>query len=80
MFQDLSRARAIGAWCTLVVVIGAFGVAAGAAISIGNGGLLLVTCLIPSAVMLLVWRGAPPLTVAELLYDVNKPSKEGRRS
>jgi hypothetical protein len=28
--------------------------------------------------MWFVWRGAQPLTVAELLYSVNTPSKDGR--
>jgi hypothetical protein len=29
-------------------------------------------------VMLLLWRGAPPVSVAEVLRTVNSPSKEGR--
>jgi hypothetical protein len=34
--------------------------------------LLLVACLVPPAIMLLVWRGAPPPTVAELLHAVDR--------
>jgi hypothetical protein len=40
--------------------------------------LLLVAGLAPSAVLLLIWRGAPPATVAELLHSVNRPSKDSR--
>jgi len=39
--------------------------------------LWLAACLVPPAVMLLVWRGAPPVTVAELLHDVSHPGKAG---
>ncbi len=78
MLKDMSRARLVAAWCAAVIVLGACGVVAGAAITISNGELLLVTCLVPPAVMLLVWRGAPPLTVAELLHSVNRPSRHAR--
>ena len=77
MFKDMTRARWVLAWCGAVIVIGACGVVAGAAITISNGELLFVTCLVPPAVMLLVWRDAP-ITVAELLYAVNRPSEEAQ--
>jgi hypothetical protein len=48
------------------------------ALTINIGELWLAACLVPPAVMLLVWRGARPITVAELLYSVNRQSKEGR--
>ena len=78
MLNGFSRTRLIGAWLAAVMVIGAFGVVAGAAISISNIELLLVAGLLPPTVMLLVWRGAPPETVAELLHSVNRPSKDTR--
>ena len=74
MLKDLSRARVAGAWCLAVLAIGALGVVAGAAITVSNVELLLVACVVPPAVMLLMWRGAPPRTVAtEVLYAVNRP-------
>ena len=76
MLQDLSRARLAGAWCAALLVIGAFSVAAGADVTISNLELWLVTCLVPPTVMLIAWRGAPPRTVAEVLYAVNSSSKE----
>lgn len=78
MLKDFSRTRLVGAWLAAMVVIGACGVVAGAAVTVSNAGLLLFACVAPPAVMLLVWRGAPPLTVAELLYDVDQPSKNER--
>lgn len=80
MLKDISRARLAGAWCATMIVIGACGVVVGADITVGNGGLWLFACLAPPAVMLLVWRGPPPLTVAELLHSVSQPSENERLS
>ncbi len=73
MLKDLSRARLAGAWCAVLVAIGSLGVAAGAPVSTSNFGLWLVACLVPPSVMLVAWRGAPPLTIAEVLYAANRP-------
>ena len=78
MLKDLSRARLAGAWCAALIVIGAFSVAAGAPVTISAIELWLVTCLVPPMVMLIAWRGAPPRTVAEVLYAANSPTTEGR--
>ena len=78
MWKHASRARWIGAWCAAVVVIGACGVVAGVTISIRNGVFLLMTALAPAAVMMLVWRGPPTITVAKLLHLVYGPSAENR--
>lgn len=78
MLKDISRTRLAVAWCAAVIVIGAAGVVAGVAITVSYAALLLVICLAPPAVMLLVWRGAPPQTVAEVLYSVDTPPKDAR--
>jgi len=78
MLNDLSLARLIGAWCLTVMTIGACSIVAGAAITISNGELLLAACLMPPAVMLLVWRGAPPISVPRLVYSVHGTAKEAR--
>jgi len=74
MLKNVSRMKVIAVWCAAMAVLAAAGVAAGAAVSVGNGELLLVACLVPPAIMLLVWRGPPPLTVAELLHSIDKPT------
>jgi hypothetical protein len=78
MLKGISRNRLVGAWCAAVIVIGACGVVAGMPITIGYAALLLIICLVPPAIMLLVWGGAPTQTVAELLYSVDAPSKDPR--
>ena len=66
-----------GLWCAVVVMVAAVCVAGGAPTTSGAVELWLAACLVPPAVMLLVWRGAPAVTVAELLHDVNQPGKAG---
>ena len=78
MLKRISHARLIGVWFAAVIVMMACSVAGGMALTINIGELWLAACLVPPAVMLLVWRGARPVTVAELLYSVNRQSKEGR--
>jgi hypothetical protein len=39
---------------------------------LGTRALLWVACFVPPAIMLMVWRGAPPPTVAERLYAVDR--------
>ncbi len=78
MLKGISRTRLIGAWCAAVIVIGACGVVAGVPITLGYTALLLIVCVVPPAIMLLVWGGAHTPTVAELLYSVDAPSKGPR--
>ena len=74
VWSNMSRTSWVAAWCAGVLVAGAVSVVAGAAITSGNAELWLAAGLVPPAVLLLVWRGAPPLTVAEVLYAVDSVS------
>jgi hypothetical protein len=64
----------VGGWFAAVVMIVASSVAAGASAS--SSALIFVLCATPLGVALLIGFGAPPPTVAELLYTTHK---EGRR-
>jgi hypothetical protein len=76
--MSLSRKQLTVAWCTTVIAAGAGAVALGAGITAGNAVLFLVACVVPPAIMLLVWR-PPPSSVAQLLYDVNAGPRSGTR-
>ena len=77
MLKNVSRGQLIAAWFALVLVLFALSVVWGSETSVSAGALWLLACLAPPAVMLMVWR-APTQTVAELLYDANRPNKDGR--
>ena len=72
MFRSTNLRIAIGAWFALLVAIAAIGALAGASITLENSALWLLAGIVPPAVMLMVWRGAPPATVAEILHTVDR--------
>ena len=71
MFRDLSRRRMVVVWFAGVGALLAVILVVGAPIDGSTGSLLLLMSLVPPVVMLRVWRGAPPPTVAEVLHAVH---------
>jgi hypothetical protein len=71
MFCSRHRRLALGAWIALSAGVAGAGAFSGAALTMSAGALWLAACVVPPAVMLAVWRGAPPLTVAEVLHAVD---------
>ena len=69
-----NRATIIGVWFAVLAALAGGGAVGGVSITMGTRALLLVAGLVPPAIMLLllVWRGAPPPTVAELLHAVDR--------
>ena len=68
MFESIERHTAIGVWIAALVAIAGVGALSGVSITVGASMLWLVACVVPPAVTLMVWRGAPPPTVAEILH------------
>jgi hypothetical protein len=77
MLKDVSRGQWIGAWFATVAVAIASSVVVGATVTLSSVALLVAMSVVPPAIVLLVWRGAPPATAAEVLYAVDEP-REGR--
>ena len=71
MFTDISRSTLVGFWFTAVAVIVASAMAAGLSVGISTTAVLLTLSLVPPAILVFVWRGAPPPTIAEVLYVAN---------
>ena len=78
MLKNTSRAQWVGGWIFAVIAMMAGSVVAGAHITISTGALWLVVGVVPPGVMLVLWHRAPPVTVAELLYSVNRQTEERR--
>jgi hypothetical protein len=72
MLKNISRAELVGAWVGTVIVTMACFVVAGMDVTISTGQLWLVAGIVPPTVMLLLWRGAAPATVAEVLHPTNR--------
>jgi len=63
---------AVGAWVGVLAAAASVAAFWSASMTPDNGVFLLAVGLVPSAVMLLVWRGAPPATVAEILHATER--------
>ena len=72
MSKAPNRGAFIGVWFVVIAAVAGAGAVGGVSITMGTRALLLVACLVPPAIMLMVWRGAPPPTVAELLHAVDR--------
>jgi len=77
MLKDITRNRLVGLWFAAVAVIIGFVVAMGAKVGVTTTALLLTLSLVPPGIVLVLWRGAAPATVREILFAPNPP-KEGR--
>jgi hypothetical protein len=71
MLQSITRPIAIGIWFALLLLIAAVSEVVGMPITAAASSLWVAACVVPPAIMLLVWRGAPPQTVAEVLHSVD---------
>jgi hypothetical protein len=74
MMKDMTRSRLIQVWFAAMALVVVASVALGAAVTIGTGAVLLALCLVPPAMILMLWPGVPTPTIAEVLHDA-----EGRR-
>jgi hypothetical protein len=74
MSGSLNRRAIIGVWFGVLAAVAGAGALSGGSITFGTGALWLFASVVPPAVRLMVWRGAPPPTVAQVPYTVNRQS------
>ncbi len=77
MLNDITRNRLVALWFAAVAVIIASVAAMGVNVGVSTTALLLTLSLVPPGIIFVLWRGAPPQTVGEILYAANKGT-EGR--
>ena len=78
MLNGITRNRLVGFWFAAVAVIIAIVVTMGLNVGVSTTALLLTLSLVPPGILLVLWRGAPSPTVAEILHAANSP--KGSRS
>jgi hypothetical protein len=72
MPKDMTRSKVIQLWFAAVILVIVAGIAFGASVSISTGAMLLALCLVPPAIILVLWPGVQPPTIAEVLYEVER--------
>jgi len=77
MFNEISRTRLISVWFATAALISASILAMGVNVAAGTTAILAAMSLVPPAIMLILWRGAPPQTARDIMYSASSP-KEGR--
>jgi hypothetical protein len=72
MRKNITRSRLIQIWFAAMALVIVAGIALGAAVTIGTGAMLLALCLVPPAIILLLWPGVQTPTIAEVLHDAER--------
>jgi len=72
MMKDMTRSRLIQVWFAAMALIVVASVALGATVTIGTGAMLLALCLVPPAIVLMLWPGVQTPTIAEVLHDADR--------
>jgi hypothetical protein len=61
-------------WFAAVVLIVVAGIAFGASVTVGTGAVLLALCLVPGAIIWMLWPGAQSPTVGDVLRGTDRRS------
>ena len=72
MVKDMTRSRLIQVWFAAVALVIAAGIALGATVTLGTGAMLLALCLVPPAIIVMLWHGVRSPTIAEVLHDAER--------
>jgi hypothetical protein len=72
MFTRLTRSRLLQIWFIGAALAVAAGVAFGPRVAVGTGMLIFAVCIVPPAIVLMMWPRTPALTVAEVLRNVDR--------
>jgi hypothetical protein len=72
MLKEMTRARVIQTWFVVVALMVLAAIVLGVSVTIGTATMLVALCLVPPAIVLILWPAVQPQTVAEVLRDVDK--------
>ena len=59
-------------WVVAVAVVAVASIAFGVRMTLGTAAALLAVCVVPPAILLVLWPGSEPPTIAEVLHDVDR--------
>jgi hypothetical protein len=67
MLKKMTRSKLIQIWFVAVGLLVAAGVAMGTTMTFGTGALLVAGCLVPPAVIFMLWPGVETQTAGDVL-------------
>ena len=68
-FLRVTRSKVIQVWFAAVLLVAVAGFALGFTVTMGTAALLLAMCLVPPAVVLMLWPSDNASTLAESIRD-----------
>jgi len=68
----INRSTVIQVWFAAVALVVVSAVAFGVTVTIGTGVMLLAFCLVPPAIIVMLWPEGPPPTVAEVIHSTDR--------
>ena len=68
-FLHVTRSKVIQVWFAAVLLVAVAGIALGITVTIGTAALRLAMCLVPPAVVLMLWPSDNASTLAEAIRD-----------
>jgi hypothetical protein len=66
----------MSAWFMTLVVVSGIGLAVGVEPSLTGALGAMVLAIVPAVILLMVFRGAPPRTIAEVLQDAERSHRD----
>jgi hypothetical protein len=69
VLHNVTRSKAIQIWFAAVALVVAAGVALGAAVTVSTAALLVAMCLVPPALVLMLWPGVSAPTIADVIHS-----------
>lgn len=79
MLKSISREQLLGLWVAAVIVMMAYAVIGGTAITASNSTLWLIAAVVPPGIMFLLWHPAAPMTGGRLIDTVDHTSSARER-
>ena len=68
-FSRLTRSKVIQVWFAAVLLVAVAGIALGITVTLGTAALLLAMCLVPPAVVMMLWPSDKASTMADAIHD-----------
>jgi ABC-type antimicrobial peptide transport system permease subunit len=68
-FLHVTRSKVIQVWFAAVLLVTVGGIALGITVTIGTAALLLAMCLVPPAVVVMLWPSDKASTISEAIHD-----------
>jgi ABC-type cobalamin transport system permease subunit len=76
MLKYKTRSKAIQVWFVAVVLVAAAGVTVGVSVTAGTAVTLLVLCLVPPAIILMLWPRNLTTTAGDVIRGVDRRVKK----